>query len=169
MPGDASTRSSKMIKVSRQRVYQAFLDPEELVAWLPPADMTGKIHAFDARVGRGYCMSLFYPPEETSFRGKTAEREDMVEVRFVELVPPEKIVEAITFVSPDPAFAGEMRMTATFDETPQGTLVTLLFENLPPVLRPQDNEEGAQLSLDQLARYLESKSRAARVTAPSRP
>jgi hypothetical protein len=34
--------------------------------------------------------------------------------------------------------------------------VTLLFENLPPGLRPEDNDEGARLSLAQLARRFES-------------
>jgi hypothetical protein len=33
------------------------MDPDVLVAWLPPARMTGRIHAFDARVGGGYRMS----------------------------------------------------------------------------------------------------------------
>jgi hypothetical protein len=48
--------------------------------------MTGEIHEFDARVGGGYRMSLFYPPDEHTFGGNTAE--DMVNVRFVELAPP---------------------------------------------------------------------------------
>jgi hypothetical protein len=47
---------------------------------------------FDARVGGGYRMSLFYPPNERSFRGKTSDREDMVDVRFVELAPARKLV-----------------------------------------------------------------------------
>jgi len=40
-----------------------------LVAWLPPGEMTGEIHEFDARAGGGYRMSLFYPPTERSSRG----------------------------------------------------------------------------------------------------
>jgi uncharacterized protein YndB with AHSA1/START domain len=79
----------------------------------------------------------------------------MVIVRFVELVPPHKIVEAITFATTDPAFSGEMTMTATFEDVSGGTEVTLLFTNLPPGLRPQDNEAGAQLSLEQLRRRFE--------------
>jgi uncharacterized protein YndB with AHSA1/START domain len=150
-----STRTSRLIAAQPEEVYAAFMDPAALVAWLPPAGMTGKMHAFDGRVGGGYRMSLFYPPEERSFRGKTADREDMVEARFVELMPPRRIVEAIRFVSADPTFAGEMTMTATFDAVPGGTEVTLLFENLPPGLRPEDNAAGAQLSLEQLARRFE--------------
>src|SRR6267142_2375473 len=100
-------------------------------------------------------MSLFYPPDERSFRGKTSDRKDMVNVRFVELAPPRRIVEAVSFVTTDPAFFGEMTMTATFEEVSTGAEVTLTFENLPPGLRAEDNEVGARLSLSQLARRFE--------------
>ena len=100
-------------------------------------------------------MSLFYPPNERVLRGKTSDKEDMVNVRFVELDPPRKIVETVSFVTTDRAFLGEMTMTATFEELPGGTEVTLVFKDLPPGLRAEDNEAGARLSLGQLARHFE--------------
>ena len=151
----ASTRNSRTVRAPRERVYRAFLDQTDLAAWLPPGEMTGVFHAFDAREGGGYRMSLFYPATERQFRGKSAEREDRVAVRFLELAPPERIVEGVTFETDDPAFAGEMRMTVTLAERDGATEVTMLSENLPPGLRPEDNEEGGRLSLDNLARYLE--------------
>src|SRR5262245_15285529 len=66
------TRTSRVIRTRPEELYEAFIDPAALVAWLPPAEMTGKIHEFDARVGGGYRMSLFYPPTERAFRGKTS-------------------------------------------------------------------------------------------------
>jgi uncharacterized protein YndB with AHSA1/START domain len=151
----ASTRTARVIKARPEQLYDAFTDPATLVEWLPPGEMTGQIHAFDARVGGGYRMSLFYPPGERSFRGKTSESEDMVDVRFVELTPPRRIVEAVTFVTTDPALSGEMTIIVTFEEVASGTELTFLCENLPPGLRPQDNEAGTQLSLEQLARRFE--------------
>ncbi|WP_438616819.1 hypothetical protein [Proteus mirabilis] len=44
-----------------------------------------------------------------------------------------------------------MIMTVTLEAVPEGTEVTLLFTNLPPGLRPEDNDTGARLSLEQLA------------------
>ena len=151
----ARTRTSRIIRARPEELYEAFTDPTALVAWLPPAEMTGEIHELDARVGGGYRMSLFYPPNETVFRGKTSDKEDMVEVRFVELAPPRRIVETVSFVTTDPAFLGEMTMTVTFAEVSGGTEVTLEFEDLPPGLRPEDNDAGARLSLEQLARRFE--------------
>jgi len=151
----ASTRTSRTIKARPEQLYEAFLDPVALIAWLPPAEMTGKIHAFDARVGGGYRMSLFYPPNERAFRGKTSEREDMVDVRFVELARPRRIVEAVNFVTTDPAFFGEMTIVVTFAAVSGGTEVTFECKNLPPGLRAEDNEAGTRLSLEQLARRFE--------------
>ena len=145
----------QVIKATPEQVYAAFMDPAVLVGWLPPAEMTGKIHEFDGRVGGGYRMSLFYPADERVFRGKTADKEDMVKVRFVVLAPARRIVETVNFVTTDPALQGEMTMTATFEPVAGGTKLTMLFENLPPGLRPEDNEAGARLSLAQLARRFE--------------
>lgn len=153
-PG-ASTRVSRVIRAPPEALYAAFLDPTSLTDWLPPDEMTGKIHAFDGRVGGGYRMSLFYPEGEQNARGKTAEREDMVEVRFVELDPPRNIVEGVTFISTDPAFEGEMRITASFKPLAGGTEVTLACENLPTGVRPEDNEAGSRSSLEKLARRFE--------------
>jgi uncharacterized protein YndB with AHSA1/START domain len=47
---DAWTRTSRIIKARPEELYEAFMDPAALIAWLPPADMTGEVHEFDARV-----------------------------------------------------------------------------------------------------------------------
>lgn len=157
-PSVTSTRTTRVIRASPEAIYAAFVDPAALVAWLPPAGMTGRLHSFDARVGGGYEMSLYYPPDERHFRGKTAEREDRVVVRFVELAPPRRIVEAVRFVSEDAAFGGEMTLTVTIEPDAEGiggVAVTLAFDGLPPGLRPEDNDAGARLSLAQLARRVE--------------
>jgi uncharacterized protein YndB with AHSA1/START domain len=143
--------TSHFIPAPPEAVYAAFLDPALLVQWLPPGDMTGQVHAFDAHVGGGYEMSLFYPADERSRRGKTAALEDRVRVRFVELTPPRRIVQAVVFQTDDAALQGEMTMTWSFDPAPGGTRVSVLSENLPPGLRVEDNDEGARQSLGQLA------------------
>ena len=100
-------------------------------------------------------MSLFYLSSEQVYRGKTSEREDRFTARFVELTPPTRIVEAITFDSTDAAFAGEMIMVVTFEERNDRTEVTIVFENIPPGIRPEDNDAGTRSSLEKLARYVE--------------
>lgn len=150
-----STRNEKWIEASPEVLYRAFIDPAALAVWMVPGDMTGEVHHFDERVGGGYQMSLYYPSSETIPRGKTQDREDRYTARFVELTPPSKIVEAITFDTVDPAFKGEMIMEVLLEAANGGTTVSLLFKSIPPGIRPQDNEVGTQSSLEKLARYVE--------------
>ena len=151
----ASTRTSRIIKASREALYRAFTDPAALAVWLSPDEMTGKVHEFDARVGGGYRMSLYYPSSDQVYRGKTSEREDRFTSRFVELTPPSRIVQAITFDTVDPAFSGEMIMVVTFEAEDQGTKVSILFNAIPSGIRPEDNEMGTESALEKLARYVE--------------
>jgi uncharacterized protein YndB with AHSA1/START domain len=153
-----STRTSRVINAPRAALFRAFTDPAALEAWLAPGAMTAKVHEFDLRVGGGYQMSLYYPSSEPENRGKTSEREDRYTARFLELTPPSRIVEAITFDSDDPAFSGEMTMEVTFEERDGGTDVTIVFENIPPGIRSEDNDAGTQSSLEKLARYVEQDS-----------
>ena len=151
----ASTRNSKFIKATPEALYRAFTDPAALAVWLAPEDMTGEVHRFDDRVGGGYQMSLYYPSSETTARGKTKAGEDRYTARFVELTPPRRIVEAITFDSVDPAFSGEMIMVVTFVAEDGGTTVSILFKDIPSGIRPQDNEAGTRATLEKLARSVE--------------
>ena len=53
----ASTRVSRIIKVPRKAVYQAFLDRDAVASWLPPETMTGRVHTFGPREGgAGRCV-----------------------------------------------------------------------------------------------------------------
>lgn len=150
-----STRNSKIIKASAQKIYRALTSPDALGVWLAPGDMTGKVHDFDLRVGGGYSMSLFYPDSEKGSPGKTADKEDRFTTIFTELIPDKKIVQSVNFDSDDPAFAGEMIMEVTLEEKGRGTVVTFVFHHIPSGIRLEDNEQGTEQSLQKLARYVE--------------
>lgn len=154
----ASSRTSRFINAPREALYRAFTEPEALEAWLSPGEMTGKVHEFDAQVGGRYRMSLFYPASEQVNRGKTSEREDRFTARFVELSPPGRIVQAITFDTDDLAFAGEMTMVVTLEDREGATEVTIVFEHIPSGIRPEDNDAGTRSSLEKLARFVEQEN-----------
>lgn len=48
-----------------------------------------------------------------------------------------------------------MIMEVTFEPEDAGTRVTILFKNIPPGIRPEDNEAGTEMTLEKLARYVE--------------
>jgi uncharacterized protein YndB with AHSA1/START domain len=151
----STTTNQKLVRSTAETVYRAFTDPQALETWLAPGEMTGKIHRFDLRAGGGYEMSLYYPSTDKAGKGKSASNEDRFIARFLELSPPATIVQAIKFNTEDPAFSGEMIMECSFKAMKGGTMVTITFKNIPPGIKPADNEKGTALSLEKLARYLE--------------
>ncbi|MGH6835897.1 MAG: SRPBCC family protein [Methylocella sp.] len=151
----ASTQVSKIIKAPRKAVYQAFLDPDAVASWRAPDNMKGQVHVFDAREGGMFRMSLTYQDPDHSPGGKTSEDTDTFHGRFIELVPYEKIVEVIEFESRNPIFGGEMKITTSFADTDQGTEITVLCQDIPAGIRPEDNEMGCNSSLQNLATLIE--------------
>jgi len=146
---------SRIIKAPPSRVYQAFLNPEAVRAWLVPDNMLISVYTFEPREGGRFRISLHYQNSEDSQRGKTYGNTVTYQGCFIELIPNTRIVEAIEFESQDAAFAGEMRLIVTLADADGSTKVSLLFENIPPGIRPRDNEEGSLQSLKKLANLLE--------------
>ncbi len=151
----SSMQISRVIKAPRHKVYQAFLDPQAVAAWLAPDTMRGRVHSFDPREGGQFRISLTYQNQEDTQRGKTSRDTDTYHGRFIQLVPDEKIVEAIEFESQEPQFAGEMRMTVLLADVAGGTEVSLLYENIPTGVSLEDNEAGSRSALQKLAALVE--------------
>jgi uncharacterized protein YndB with AHSA1/START domain len=147
--------ASRVIMASPQIIYKAFIEPENLVSWLPPKGMKGHIYEFDARDGGAYRMSLTYEATDHSALGKTSEHADVVQGRFLKLVPDERIVQLFEFESEDPAFAGAMTMTWTLTPVPEGTKVTIVCENVPEAIRQEDHDAGMRSTLENLAAFTE--------------
>src|ERR1017187_6245834 len=150
-----------MILAPLEQVYSALVDPEALTSWLPPGEMTGTIERFDPRPGGSYRMVLRYPDPSAS-QGKTTSDTDVVEARFVDLVPDVRVVYAVDFVSDAPAYAGTMIMTWEVTAANGGTRVDITADNVPDVVPAEDHAAGMGSSLAKLAEYLESRALGAR-------
>jgi uncharacterized protein YndB with AHSA1/START domain len=140
---------------SRSTIYRAFATADAMKAWLPPQGMTGKMVAFAFHEGGTYRIRLTYDDPQTT-TGKTSEDADEVEVRFVKLVPHERIEQAVNFESDDPAFSGEMRMAWILEPVQNGTLVTVRCEDVPPGIGVEDHMAGLESTLGNLAAFVES-------------
>lgn len=146
--------ASRVILASPETIYQAFLNPESLVLWLPPKGMSGHINTFDPRQGGHYSMTLTYELGN-SIIGKTSENTDVSQGMFLELVPDKKIVQSVNFDSDDPAFSGEMIQTWYFEAISEGTKITIVCENVPEGVRKADHDEGLISTLENLATFTE--------------
>ena len=135
-------------------MYEALVDPEALTTWLPPTGMTGRFERYDLRPGGSYRLVLTYD-DPTMASGKTTADADVVEGRFVEVVPGVRVVQAVDFESEDPAFAGTMTMTWSVSEADGGTLVTFRADDVPSGITAEDHAAGLASSLANLAQLVE--------------
>jgi uncharacterized protein YndB with AHSA1/START domain len=146
--------ASLAIAAKPDTIYGAFADPDALMAWLPPGNMTGRVLEYDFREGGRYRIELTYDEAGPPGAGKTTERTDISSGRFLSLKPGERIVQSVEFESADASFAGEMVMTWTFESVGERTRVTITAEDVPPGISKADHEVGLRSSLENLARYL---------------
>ena len=94
-------------------------------------------------------MTLQYLEPDHAVRGKTSEHADVVRGRFVELIPEERVVEAVVFESDDPDFAGTMMLTTRLTAVSGGTEVMIRVDNAPKGIRAEDHELGHPLDAEQ--------------------
>jgi uncharacterized protein YndB with AHSA1/START domain len=146
---------SRIIAAPPDRVYAALIDPHALEAWLPPDGMSGRFDRFDARPGGSYRLVLTYS-DASSSPGKATAGTDVVEARFIDIVPGIRVVQAVDFVSDDPSYAGTMTMTWEVSAAGTGTRVEIRADDVPDGISAEDHAAGLASSLANLAAYLES-------------
>ncbi len=145
--------ASRVISASPEDVYAALVDQAALAEWLPPAGMSGRFERFDARPGGSYRLILTYADGSVP-RGKSTADSDVVEARFVELVPGAHVVQAVDFVSDDPAYSGTMLMTWELAAVDAGTRIEVRAEDVPAGISADAHAVGLASSLDNLAAHL---------------
>jgi len=148
-------RAARVIDAPVGRVFNALVDRDALETWLPPSGMTARFERFDPTPGGSYCLVLTYT-DPTDSRGKSSSGSDIVVARFVDIVPNDRVVQAVDFVSDDPAFAGTMTMTWAVWAVDGGTRVQITADDAPDGISADDHSAGLTSSLDNLASYVES-------------
>ena len=142
--GGNTLRIHRVLRAPPARVYQAFIDPDAMVKWLPPHGFTGKIHQMDPRVGGGYRMSFtnFSTGKSHGFGGK-----------YVELTPPTRIRYTDQF--DDPNLPGQMQVTVSLEQVLTGTELKVVQEGIPAAIPLEFCYLGWQESLALLAHLVE--------------
>jgi uncharacterized protein YndB with AHSA1/START domain len=143
-----------VIRAAPGPVFDALVDRDALESWLPPAGMAARFERFDPSPGGGYRLVLTYADADGA-PGKSSADSDVVEVRYLDLVRDDRVVQAVDFVSDDPAFAGTMTMTWTVRAVDDGTRVDITAADVPDGISAEDHAAGLASSLENLAHHLE--------------
>lgn len=147
---DRSMTASRVINAAPERLYDAYLNPDELAQWLPPTGFSAEVHHLDPEVGGSFRIT---------FTGETEEFRDYKHSfggTYLELDRGKRIVHTDTFETDDPSMAGEMTVTVTFNKVSDGTEVTVQQENIPTAIPPSDANAGWNDSLSKLATVVEA-------------
>ncbi|WP_432027644.1 SRPBCC domain-containing protein [Streptomyces sp. 1222.5] len=147
-----ATRVTRHVQAPPEAVYRALLDPDALAAWRVPAGMTARVHAFEAREGGEFRVSLTY--DDGGGTGKSGGHTDTYRGHFARLVPDALVVEVFAFESGDDALRSTMTLTTKLTASGGGTDVEMLHEGVPDAVPREDNELGTRMALDSLARLV---------------
>jgi hypothetical protein len=91
-----------------------------------------EIEHFDPRQGGRFKIILTF----SATTGKSSRHSDVVQGRFL------RIVQAVEFASDRPEFAGTMTINGSLSATRDGTLVTIIAEDVPIGISRADHELG---------------------------
>jgi uncharacterized protein YndB with AHSA1/START domain len=144
-----AVRLQRTIAAKPAQVYRAWLDPGLLARWMSPdTPATGVSAEVDERVGGHFRI---FHADGSGF-----------DAELLELVPDRRIAYAWGFVGPQrrqgPVF--DSVLTVTFDDTEDGTLLTLVHERLDALAAAMPEvagqiENGWSLALDNLSTLTE--------------
>jgi uncharacterized protein YndB with AHSA1/START domain len=82
----SSTRIRRHVNAPRAIVYRALLDARAVATWMVPTGMTSHVHAFDAREGGSFRITLTY--DAPTGTGKTTAHAGTFHGRFVGALSP---------------------------------------------------------------------------------
>ncbi|MEO6107809.1 MAG: SRPBCC family protein [Cyclobacteriaceae bacterium] len=142
MPGTVTLH--RVIKVTPEKLYRAFTDPNAMASWIPPYGFLCVVHHMDVKVGGSYKMSFinFSTGNGHSFGGE-----------YLELKPNEFIKYTDRF--DDLNLPGDMITSVRMTQNSAGTELKVVQEGIPDVIPVEMCYLGWQDSLDKLIRMVE--------------
>ncbi|MGP1310134.1 MAG: SRPBCC family protein [Phycisphaerales bacterium] len=150
----AAVKVSRVIKAPRARVFKAWKDPEVFAQWwLNDKDEPPMALALDARKGGKYCIVQTCEACGEDYKAPRDYRW-VIDGEFFEFVEPERI--AFTWRVNDPgAQPTDQRVTVTFEEHPEGTLVSITHTGIVAAHDHKGTTEGWTGMLASQAKVLE--------------
>jgi len=143
----------RVFKAPRQRVWQAWTEPEQVMRWWGPGGYTSPSCRIDLRVGGAYVFCMRSPEGQDVWSTGT----------YREIVPLQRLVCTDSFADEqgnvvrashygiEDDFPLELQVTVTFEGQNGRTAMTLRHAGFPPGLVAEMTAAGWNESFDKLA------------------
>jgi len=142
MSGDHELKISRRLKAPRERVFDAFTDPEALSAWWGPEGMTCPEPKVEVREGGAYELAIHNSDGDVHTVAGT----------YREITRPERLVFTWRWIhNPDGV---EMLVTLTFNDVGGDTVLDLHQTLMPSEEAARLHNEGWSSSFNKLESYL---------------
>jgi uncharacterized protein YndB with AHSA1/START domain len=144
---DREIVTTRLLDASRERVWSAWTDPEQIIHWWGPDGFTNTIQQMDVRPG-GEWTFIMHGPDGTDYTNR---------IVYEEVVRPERLV--YLHGDPDGPPEQDFRSVVTFEDRGGKTFLTMraVFatkEQLAYVIKEVGAIEGAKQTINHLAEYL---------------
>ena len=128
----------KFVRATREKVFQAWTNPQHVSRWFAPGAMTVPSAEVDARVGGSYRIQMKNADDETFTTTGV----------YKEIVPNEKLVFSWGWEGPE---RYESLVTVKLMDKDDGTEITLIHERLQNTESTEKHTQGWQGCLANLA------------------
>jgi uncharacterized protein YndB with AHSA1/START domain len=151
---DLMLSQTRVIRAPRERVYEAWTNPEIMMQWIGPSTMVCPKVTLDVRVGGAYRIA-FAPRDATSTaQEKTCDDGGSVAVGHYTQLVPNELLQFTWGSSWQPG--EETVVTFMLKDVPGGTELTLIHENFLTEASRDGHNTGWAGSFDKLAALLEA-------------
>ena len=141
---DTTLSITKVFNANVAAVYNAWIDPEQLSAWMGPVEMRSTVHSIDARVGGAYRIGM---------TGKDG-NEYVVGGIYKEVSPPHKLVMTWQWEEGAMGETAASLVTVTFKEVSGKTEMTLVHERLANAQSRDNHLQGWTSSLSKFEKLV---------------
>ena len=145
-------RITRFFRASRERIFAAWTDPEQLKQWMGPAGFTCTATESDPRPGGRHFLAM-YGPSANSAPGEPPQmRHSSTTGQYLDVIPPELI--RFTW-NPDKFPDEHTIVTIRLKEVSGGTELELLHEGFLSSTTAEGHGKGWNGCLDKLAAFTE--------------
>jgi len=136
---------------TREQVFRAWTEPEQLKAWFRPAPDVGVLIAeVDARQGGAYRIGFEVPGKEFTH---------VVSGTYREFSPPQRLVFTWTWAPPADFANNETLVTIELEEVDGQTQLVLTHEQFPVDTMRDHHRQGWAGAIDNLVEYMQAVCR----------